>query len=60
MNLHRKLTPSEELEFRKWARDNYEMDTKIEISWHPIVINEIGVMYKERYISENLKLDDKL
>ena len=49
MNLHRILTPAEEVDFRKWARENYKVGTDINTTWHPVVINEIGIMTLEKY-----------
>jgi len=49
MNLHRILTPEEEVDFRKWARDNHTVGAPINETWHPVVIHEIGVMTLEKY-----------
>lgn len=50
MDLHRILSPEEEKEFRKWARNNYTLKTtEISSVWHPVVIHEIGVMHLEEY-----------
>ena len=48
MNLFRELTPKEEKEFRKWARDNYEPFTEIKGIWHPVVQDECVKMSKEK------------
>jgi hypothetical protein len=59
MELHRTLSPEEEKEFRKWARENYVPGTS-EISqvWHPVVIHEIGVMHLEKYERQKQKDGD--
>ena len=49
MNLHRILTPAEEADFRKWARENHKIGADINTGWHPVVIHEIGVMTLEQY-----------
>jgi hypothetical protein len=53
MNLFRILTAEEEADFRKWARENYKVNTDINSGWHPVVIHEIGLMTLENY--ENSK-----
>jgi hypothetical protein len=40
MNLFRHLPPTEEREFRQWARENYEPYTPIKGIWHPVVQDE--------------------
>lgn len=50
-NMHRILTPEEELEFRKWARDNYKVHETIQGSWHPIIVDECNKMVQEYYQS---------
>lgn len=49
MNLHKILTPTEEADFKKWARENHKIGTAINETWHPVVIHEIGVMTLEQY-----------
>ena len=49
MNLHRILTPAEEADFRKWARESHKLGDDINTAWHPVVIHEIGVMTLEQY-----------
>jgi len=36
----RTLTPTEEDQFRSWARDNYEPGAEIKGTWHPVVQDE--------------------
>ena len=46
------LTAAEEKVFRKWARDNYTPDLKVNPVWHPVVRDEIEVIRKERQAVE--------
>jgi hypothetical protein len=39
-NFFRKLSSEEELEFRAWARENYEPNGNISELWHPVVRDE--------------------
>jgi len=55
MELHRILSPAEEADFRKWARENHKIGTAINETWHPVVIHEIGVMTLEQYEKQNNK-----
>jgi hypothetical protein len=48
MRIYRELTEEEEKEFRKWARDNYEVFNSIDGCWHPVVQEECVKMNKER------------
>lgn len=41
------LTPEEEQEFRKWARNNYKPDEEIHSFWHPVVRDECAKMNQE-------------
>ena len=34
---YRELTPQEEVEFKKWAHDNYVPGTIVQDVWHPVV-----------------------
>ena len=36
-NLFKELTPEEEVNFRKWANENYTPGTAISDVWHPVV-----------------------
>lgn len=47
MKLFRELTPEEEKEFRKWARENYQPLTEIKGIWHPVVQDECVKINKE-------------
>lgn len=38
--LFRDLTAEEEVDFRSWARSNYEPNTEISEIWHPVVQDE--------------------
>jgi hypothetical protein len=49
MKLFRDLTPDQEQEFRRWARDNYEPGEKINGVWHPVVQDECVKINKEVY-----------
>lgn len=49
MDLHRILSPEEEKDFRKWARENYKAGEDINTTWHPVIIHEIGLMTMEKY-----------
>ena len=40
MELFRKLDPTEEQQFRQWARDNYVPLEPIKGIWHPIIQDE--------------------
>jgi hypothetical protein len=45
--LFRELTEAEEMEFRLWARENYEPFTEIKGIWHPVVQDECRRMNEE-------------
>jgi hypothetical protein len=45
--LFRELSPSEEVDFRQWARDNYKVNSEIEGYWHPVVQAECAKMNAE-------------
>lgn len=49
MNLHKILTPAEEIEFRKWARESHKLGEVVNPVWHPVIIHEIGLMTLEQY-----------
>ncbi len=44
MDVFRKLSVSEEAEFRKWARENYRLGEPISGIWHPAVQDECAKM----------------
>ena len=44
----RTLDSKEELEFRQWARDNYEVGTEINTAWHPSVRDECEKMNRRK------------
>jgi len=46
--MFRKLSPEEEKDFRKWARDNYLPGSAINAVWHPVVRHECEQMNIER------------
>lgn len=39
-SMFKKLGRKKEAEFRKWARDNYYIDSPIDPVWHPVVRDE--------------------
>ncbi len=48
MELYRTLSPEEEVDFKKWARDNFNpVDDLINQVWHPVVKGECLTMCKE-------------
>lgn len=47
MNLFKQLTEQEVIEFKQWARDNYEPLTEINGLWHPVIQQECKVMNEE-------------
>jgi hypothetical protein len=47
MKLFRKLTATEEAEFRKYARDTYQPFHPIDGTWHPVVQDECRKMNEE-------------
>ena len=47
MNLFKKLSSEEKVEFRQWARDNYKPFDEIKGIWHPVVQEECTKMNKE-------------
>ena len=50
MKLFRDLNEDEQVEFRQWARDNYEPFTEINVAWHPIVREECAKINTENLI----------
>ena len=49
MNLYRELTEQEEVEFRQWARDNFNpLTDTVDSLWHPIVKNECNKIINEQ------------
>ena len=45
--MFRELTNKEAIEFRKWARENYDLGEPISNLWHPIVRDECAIMNSE-------------
>lgn len=43
----RELTPEEKLEFRQWARNNYEPMSDVNPLWHPVVRGECAIINAE-------------
>lgn len=52
MELYRDLNNKEVKQFKQWARDNYDVKTKINEAWHPTVKNECKLMIKELFKKE--------
>ena len=48
MTFFKDLSPEEEAEYRKWARDNYKPLSSIEGIWHPVVQDECIKINKEQ------------
>jgi len=46
--LFRELNSEEELQFRAWARENYEPHGTISETWHPIVQDECRIINQEQ------------
>jgi hypothetical protein len=50
--MHKILTAEEELEYRQWARENFNsFQDNISILWHPIIIDECNAMIQEKYLA---------
>jgi hypothetical protein len=47
LNQYRNLTHEEEKDFRRWARENWEIGSKVIPIWHPIVRQECAKMLDE-------------
>jgi hypothetical protein len=47
MKLFSNLSPADEAEFRKWARDNYKPFEPINGVWHPVVQDECRIMNQD-------------
>jgi hypothetical protein len=45
--LFRQLDEKEQLEFRRWARDNYQAGDLINPVWHPVVRDECDKINRE-------------
>jgi len=45
--MYRDLNKTEVLEFKQWARENYEVGSPINSTWHPIVKAECEIMNSE-------------
>lgn len=43
----RTLDCDEVIQFKKWARDNYKVGSKISGIWHPIIRSECTIMNQE-------------
>lgn len=56
MKFFRKLTPQEDKEFRKWARDNYVPMSHINTAWHPVVQMECARINKERFVAKEMEV----
>lgn len=52
--LFRDLNKSEEAEFRRWARENWEVGQDIKSFWHPVVQNECLLMEEEEKQKEEV------
>ena len=50
--MFRRLSPDEEVEFRQWARENYNVFTDINGGWHPVVQDECRKMNEEAGLKE--------
>ena len=48
MLLFRRLDKEEEIEFRQWAKENYQPLSEINGAWHPVVQDECRKMDEER------------
>ena len=51
--LYRNLDDNEEQEFRKWARDNFNVMNKIETYWHAVIKQECQIMIEQYQNSIN-------
>lgn len=40
MSLFRQLSPGEEIQFRRWARENFDPAVEPSPLWHPVVRDE--------------------
>lgn len=47
MQVHTTLNAEQEVQFRKWARDNYTPHMPIDGDWHPVVQDECVKMNTE-------------
>jgi len=57
MDLYKDLSPSEELEFRQWARSNWKVGEEVNEAWHPIVRDECSKIHLEyaKSVDEHIK-----
>lgn len=46
--MYRELRPTEEREFRQWARDNFDRGITPSEWWHPVVLDEWAAIERER------------
>lgn len=51
MQMFRELDETETKEFQQWARDNYEVGSKIKTIWHPVVQAECKKMNEENIMT---------
>ena len=49
MKLFKELNEQEKIEFRKWARDNYQPFSEIKGIWHPVVVEECAKINQETH-----------
>jgi hypothetical protein len=49
LDMFRELTPEEVVEFKDWARQNYEPLTEIKGVWHPVIQAECALMNDEKH-----------
>lgn len=55
-SIFKELTPEEEVEYRQWARSNFDVnETKINHLWHPVVQDECKKMIGEHKQAQNEK-----
>ena len=60
MELFRELSEGDVVQFRAWARNNYEPLTPIKGIWHPVVQEECTKMNRAAELVIDKKLDKKL
>jgi hypothetical protein len=56
MNLFKKLSTSDEKNFRHWARINYTPFSSISGVWHPVVQDECRKMNEESGMVQGLRV----
>lgn len=58
MDLFKTLSPEEEIEFRQWARDNFDGNVEsIKEIWHPVIQEECQLMIAEKKPVKLIVLD---